>query len=574
MPESFYLWRLRETEAFAAVRQGYAPDSLKWRMGTVSVINDDVSRALQLCDIISHSSRSNFTWCDAGTKSLFKESPEDYRWTMSFTEQLDRVGQLIEDRSLGVALIALIELFVLEDDRKAILGEAGEYLSRVLDELAEMAAPVRDSQLATPLNWLEQIITLRRDLALGRKATRFLKEEVEAHLRERLGARVAELDWFTYALCRWALTVCNHGGALVEARDEVAKIERLVPSLAGRWEHFTLLTEGLIARAVHQMDCFQFTKASEEMRRIAERYEGLAKAFSEAYPELYPPDIHSDLRAKALGTWLQSMMLGGLTNEESLSCARELSDAAMAEFLDEDDRERQWQYRCHLETLAGDFHTALEFLARSLKADPSHASVAKAIAELADEPVEQGFALMHWLRLGSAILLAADSKEGAAAEFSDALAEFSFSDNPWCSGRNAYYPAHSILRRLAVINCLQRRDAEALRALNTLHRLYLNDGHMGVDVILLAAQAEVSALMWDYDPYTAAGLLSADSEEPPGLLKLAALLRTKTDGRFPELANLAASFSSTVEELIRPENPVDVMTLRKKLLELGQSVRY
>jgi hypothetical protein len=576
MQEGFYLWRLRETEALAAVRQGYAPDSRNWRMGWVKVVSDDDSRALQICDIISHASHANFKWCDGATRSLFKGLLGDYRWTMSFAEQLERICRLIEDRSLGVALVTLTEVFVLEDDRKQMLGEAAACLSRALDELAEMAAPVRDSQLAIPLNWLEQIISLRRDLALGRRATQFLRRRVEAPLRERLAARAGELDWFAYGLCRWALTVCNHGGALAEAGEEVVRIERLVPSLAGRWEHFTLLTEGLIARAVHQTDCFRFAEASEGMRRIAERYEGLAQAFSAGGPGPPQPVVHSDLRGKALGTWLQSEMLGGPLDGEALARARGLSDAAAAEFLSEDDRERQWQYRCQLETFAGDFPAALAFLARSLKAGPSHASVAASIAGLADEPVEQGFALMHWLRLVSAVLLSRDAAGGGPAEAAAALDALNLGGNPWCSGQNVYYPAHSILRHLAVIRAARGAGGEALRLLGTLRRLCLGGGGVGVAFILLAAQAEVSGLLWADDPAAAARLLVSDSEEEPGVLRLAESIRAETDGRFPEMARLAAAFSSTVEGLVgggRPPAP-PAGDPRERLLELGRSVRY
>ncbi|HJQ32505.1 MAG TPA: hypothetical protein VJ866_10005 [Pyrinomonadaceae bacterium] len=568
MKEEFYLWRLRETEALAAVRRGYAPESRDWRMGTVRIVSDDDSRALQICDVISHASHANFKWCSGATRAQFRELLGEYRWTMSFAEQLERIGGLVEDRSLGVALVALTELFVLEDDRQQILGEAGALLSRVLDELAEMAAPVRDSQLAIPLNWLEQVISLRRDLALGRKAAEFLRGKVEVPLRERSAGRAPELDWFSYGLCRWALTVCNHRGALAEAGEEVARIERLVPSLAGRWEHFTLLTEGLIARAVHQTDCFRFAEASEGMRRIAERYEALAKAFSEAGPVPGQPSVRSDLRGKALGTWLQSEILAGPLAGEALARARGLSDAAAAEFLSEDDRERQWQYRCHLETLAGDFDAALAFLARSLKAAPSHASVASAVADLAGEPVEQGFALMHWLRLCSAMLLSPGAARGGAAEAEAALEGFDPDSNPWCCGQNVYYPAHSILRHLAVIRASRGAGGEALRLLGLLRRLCLSEEDIGVAFILLAAQAEVAALLSDKDLAAAARLLDSDSEGEPGVLQLAASLRAKTEGRFPEMARLAAAFSSNAE------GPDGEGAPRERLLALGRTVRY
>ncbi|MFL6257684.1 MAG: hypothetical protein ACJ74T_21985 [Pyrinomonadaceae bacterium] len=572
LPAFAYETRIRELQAMFAVRQGYAPESSTWRVGNVNTKEDDDSRALQLCDVLSHASHHHFDWCNADTKALFKDALAEYRWTMAVMELLERVEQLIEERSLGVALITLAEVFVLESDRRMLLEESSGCLSRVLDELADMLAPVRDSQLFITLSWLEQIITLQRNLPLGQKVADFLRVEVEAKLRERLGVRGTEVDWFAYGLSRWKLTACNHSGTLAEARAEVSEIERLLPVMAGRWEHFTLLTEGLIARAVHLTDCFEFARASEEMRLVAERYEALANAFSHGYPELHPTGIHSDLRAKALGTWLQSEMLSGHPAGECLSRARCLSEAAAAEFKDEDDKQRQYQYRCQLETLAGEFALAREFLGRSLSADPSHAAIAAAIGELADEPVEQGFALMHWLRLGSATLLAGDPAAREARDFAEALEKSNLAECSWCTGQHAFYPAHNILWRLATIYAAQGEHDGALRCIDVLHRLEpLKEKKVVLGALLLAAQAETAALLWESRPEAALKLLTSEEREQPGVKRLASLLRSQTIDHFPELTRLMESFASGVEAALGEEGAAQ---RRKRLLALGQLVCY
>lgn len=577
LPASIYESRIRELQAMSAVRQGYAPESSNWRVGSVDTKEDDDSRALQLCDVLSHASHNKFHWCNADTRLVFREALGPYRWTMAVMELLERVEQLIEERSLGVALITLAEIFVLESDRRVLIQEARDSLSRVLDELAEMLGPVRDSQLAITLSWLEQIITLQRNLPLGREVANLLRGEVEVKLRERLGARGAEVDWFAYGLCRWKLTVCNHGGALVEARAEVGELERLLPLLAGRWEHFTLLTEGLIARAVHLTDCFEFARASEEMRLVAERYEALANAFSNGYPELYPKGIHSDLRAKALGTWLQSEMLSGPLTGEYLAHARRLSDTATSEFEDQDDKQRQYQYRCHLETLAGEFVLAREFLGRSLSADPSHTAIAAVINELADDPVEQGFALMHWLRLGSASLLAGEQAASEAEEFVEALEKSNLAECPWGTGQHTHYPAHNVLWRLATICAARGEDDQALRCLDTLRRLDpLKEKKVVLVPLLLAAQAEVAALLWERQPETAVKLLTSEAREAPGVKRLASLIRSQTGDSFPGLTRLVESFTSGVEEVLGLDGTSagDAAARRRKLLRLAQLVCY
>jgi tetratricopeptide (TPR) repeat protein len=342
--------------------------------------------------------------------------------------------------------------------------------------------------------------------------------------------------------------------------------------LAGRWEHFTLLTEGLIARAVHLTDCFEFARASEEMRLIAERYEALANAFSDGYPELYPKGIHSDLRAKALGTWLQSEMLSAHPAGECLPRARRLSEAAAAEFKDEDDKQRQYQYRCQLETLAGEFAVAREFLGRSLSADPSHAAIAAAIGELADEPVQQGFALMHWLRLGSATLLAGEPAAHEARDFAEALETSNLAECSWCTGQHTFYPAHNILWRLATIYAAQGKYDGALRCVDVLHRLEpLKEKKVVLGALLLAAQAETAALLWESRPEAALKLLTSEEREQPGVKKLTSLLRSQTVDHFPGLTRLMESFASGVDDALGQEGAAE---RRKKLLALGQLVCY
>jgi len=120
LPATAYESRIRELQALSAVRQGYAPESSNWRVGDINTKEDDDSRALQLCDVLSHASHNNFDWCNADTKALFKEALGKYRWTMVVMELLDRVEQLIEERSLGVTLITLAEVFVLESDRTVV----------------------------------------------------------------------------------------------------------------------------------------------------------------------------------------------------------------------------------------------------------------------------------------------------------------------------------------------------------------------------------------------------------------------------------------------------------------------
>ena len=200
---------------------------------------------------------------------------------------------------------------------------ARERLGEVLARLAGLGAPARDAQLAIPASWLEQVIEQQRSLEVGRRLARWLLTEAEPPLRRAVTAsEQPSLDWFAYALHTWALTACNHLGDLRDARRETEFMERLLPSLAGRWEHATLLMRGLVAQAVHQTDCFDHAAASARMTVVAGYYGQLGELFHAALPAVFPERVRSDLHGRALGTWLQSEILAGLREPARLEAAR------------------------------------------------------------------------------------------------------------------------------------------------------------------------------------------------------------------------------------------------------------
>ena len=253
-------------------------------------------------------------------------------------------------------------------------------------------------------------------------------------------------------------------------------MERLLPSLAGRWEHATLLMRGLVAQAVHQTDSFDHAAASARMKVVAGYYGQLGELFHTALPEVFPTRVRSDLHGRALGTWLQSEILAGLQEPDRLVAARALSERAIDEFPAEADKERQYQYRCQLETAAGEYSEARRFLARSLRLTESgHAALGAAVADLGRvSTVAQGFALLHWFRLGATAALdgAADERDAflKGVESAEAL------DWAWCAGRvTDDYPTHGILRRVAVIRALRGEAEQAVAALRRLAEILAGD---------------------------------------------------------------------------------------------------
>ena len=67
-------------------------------------------------------------------------------------------------------------------------------------------------------------------------------------------------------------------------------------------------------------------------------YPEVSSLFTVAFPDIFPEQIHSQLRGEALGTWLQAEIYAGATEPTRLNKARELSNDCLAEFTTSGDK--------------------------------------------------------------------------------------------------------------------------------------------------------------------------------------------------------------------------------------------
>ena len=370
----------------------------------------------------------------------------------------------------------------------------------------------------------------------------------------------------------WALTACNHSGAILDAIPYANTIERLSPSLIRHWEHAATVTRGLIADAVHKIDCFEYDAASIAMAKVA--------ACDEAVSELFVDEMgggggatYSDLRAQALGTQLQAEILAGRIVPARLVIARQLSDEAIKAFCDPADIARQWQYRCQLETAAGQFSIARECLSKSLQLPEfSHRAIANAISETgADNPGAESFLLLHWLRLGTAALFAHDLKE--RDEFVQSVEQASLLESAWATGEERNYPAHGILRRAAVLHAHRNRKRKALEILDVLRSRLNPIGRRQIPLALVqaAAEAEVAATLFPVDPQAASEVLGAVRRGHIGLLHTLEQTIALTDSTLPRIHALLTQWMEQVRQAtlltVPPAEAVELLLLSTRSID-------
>jgi hypothetical protein len=572
-----YLRRIREYLGFAAVRRGLARALGAWRLEELHLRSGKDDPEVQLCDVVSHASHDDFHPCEPETARALRDAFGPYDFSLFFLELSERVDRQLAGDALGLAVLSLAERWCGEEMSAELRTAARRRLEEARHRLAALGAPARDQHLALLSGWLEQTIEVRRDVDLGYRLCTWLLDEVAAPLGGLLagGPEARSLDWFAYALHTWALTAANHRGALRDARRHLAGLQQLVPSLAGQWEHATLLMRGLVAEAVHLTDCFDHDAASARMKLVANYYGELGALFPVVLPGVFPGRVRSDLHGRALGTWLQSETLAGLCREDParLDGARALSERAIDEFPAEADKERQYQYRCQLETAAGDFAAARRYLARSLRlADDSHEALASAVAALGEQSVfAEGFAQLHWFRLGVTACLDGREDEGgaflAALDRAGALG--------WCWSRAdgpEDYPAHGILRRVAVVHGLRGEAGPAVDSLRRLAHL-LSGGqaeHFVLQTARLAAHAETAAVLASRHAKVARRLLDSTATECPGLGPLLAWLQGQTAADFPGIWRTFADWPPAVEAALRGDQQAGAA----RLARLARQVSY
>ena len=586
-----YRKRISEYLGFAEVRYGLTRESRNWRFDGVVERTYRDSPTLQICDVLSHASADKFerlrtqrTLAET-LKGLFGE----YDFTLTIRELFERVDDLVKEHSFGMALMILAESLVhaphaTKQDQE-FAAKLEERLGYIIGRLGRMDFRGRDPQLALLVGWLDQLVGQQRLLDKGYEIAHWLLEHLETALRTHLATHKDEptLDWFAYSLRRWALTACNHKGVLLKAQTEMEAMQYLQPSVAMQWERIPLVMDGLIAQAVHYTDCFEFDKASQRMRFVADSLKMQANEFHRVMKDDFPATLRFDLRARALGTLVQSEIFAGTADPARLQSARNASEEAMAEFNSLSDRARQYQYRCHLETVARDYDTARKYLVWSLEgadAEPteySHNRIADLIADKSVDPEWKAeFTLLHWLRIGAYACLnaheashhvlavdriAGDDQIDTESEqidisierdkFLAALDRSEQLNSGACQGRLSEYPAHSILRFVAVINAARRNWDESIRALQHLHALDpVGKEQFVLAMILLAAQTEVAALVWEHDEAEAYLLL--DHNKPPvfGLKQLIQKVEAKHDSALASISALCHHWLRTISHLV------------------------
>lgn len=556
-----YQKRIDEYFSRASVRKGYGNQSKNWRIKSFRLGSGKDERLLQVCDVVSNASHDNFIKCDDNAASQLRASLGHFDFSLSSDSFYDEVNEYASQDSFGLAFIAFAQRSV---DQLGSDTHFARKLSEAAAGFARLSASAKLPQLRIMMAWLQQSIETRWDLAFSKAAAKWIRKSLIAELGKHETDQVL-LKWLEFMATSLLITVQNHLGQTLEASTDGARLDDLIPELAARWEYSSDIFEALIARAVHQNDCFEHEPAIKNMNSVISFFSNLSGFFADAFPEkLFPENVKSDLWAKALGTKVQSQMFLLMQDRCAIDDVRETSDAAIEQFALEDDKARQYQFRSEIEAIAKDWESARRYVAKSLgTTEHSHNAIASKIASL--ELKNQGFPLLHWTRLGGMAAVNGDRSE--VQSFVAALKSNKLTNNQWIIGTvDAGYPLHGILRRMAAVKVFHGDQSGANACISRLRNIVAasNSSTPVFEAILAAAILQVAIIL---NSDSGIKLLDNKDKKHAGAKQMAEAIVKRTQTSHPEMSLMFQRWAEAITEVGRSKEWT-------KLASFGRQIGY
>lgn len=495
--------------------------------------NDKLDPRLQICDLLSFASYVGKRAVSGDTLADLRDLFGNFDFTLTRAPTSGRVDDLLADGSVGLALTVVAGLF--REDPQA----ARPWEGRLVDALAALSSRSRDGHLLLLRSWVEDVVEHER--ADARALLSWIDGKLLDPLAATLGARANEVAAHRLAFAKLDLTTKNHMGDLEGAARSSARIDQLFPPVAAHFEHAELVVAALVHQAVHLTDALDTERACAQAKGAVEYYDTLAGLLHDALPAVFPSEVRSDLRARALGTWLQAEVSSGVP--ERARSARTISDRAIAEFTSDGDRARQFQYRSQLEAVAGEFAEARAWLAKSLGCGAGNDDIGGSIVALKDS--DRGFPLLHWTRIAG--LAARDGHRIEVEGFLSAAAH-GLQASSWWSGNDVpAYPTVGIQRRLAVVAAFMGDDGLVRRHITAMRNAMPKPQGLTMQAIELAALFEAAALVALRAPKVARTLLEEGEGSARAIL---GRLRSASAGSLPSLHQETGRWSTALQEQV------------------------
>lgn len=482
MHRDLYESRLKERIAVEMLRGAVRPKDPTWTY-SLAFASATQDPCLMMADLAC------YAW--HGGKRLSSEvqdrwqvflGPHYYQSLRSADDE--RIQHLREQGAHGAALMEALALLAHSKQHPLWLLDLR---NAIIDDLAEFDAATRDTAIEAVMARLRYEIDVRRDFQAGELLLAAWKKHFVGPLRNALpGASHPEIAWVEAQTLCFELAAANHRGAVGQAENIMRVASPLGVTLAGRFERLPLALHIRILEAVHLTNVYAFKEALASMRDLAHTLDNLLSLMGELTPGANLSTLRSDVLGRALGTGLQAATMAARREPALYDVARDLSERALQEFESVSDRQRQWGYRAQLETDAGQWASARQYLALSLGV-----SLDAPMEDLVKTAKANPFGVMHLARYWAAITpyVSVEAESLRQAFLQDGIDQLSV----WQAG---VHPAHVVFWKSGVALAALGERARARVSLDRAIQLAeAAPEALTVRTIGLGAQADRLALL-------------------------------------------------------------------------------
>lgn len=526
MHRDLYESRLKERIAVETVRGPVRPKDPKWSysLAFASATQDPCLMMADLACYAWHGGKR----LSPEVQNKWQEFLGEGHYKSLRSDDDERVQRLREHGAHGAALMEILALLANARQHPVWLLALRD---AIVGDLAEFDAGTRDTAIEAVMSRLRYEIDMRRNFELGETLLEAWRKYLVAPLKAALPApSQAEIVWVEGQTLCFELAVANHRGAVSRAEQIVQEVSPLSVVLAGRFERLHLALMIRILEAVHLMNIYAFGRSQKLMTDLAQTLDNLLSLMGELTPGADLATLRSDVLGRALGTALQAATMAARRDPTLYDLARTLSERALPEFESLQDRKRQWGYRAQLETDAGRWAEAREYLALSIGL-PVEATLSELVAAAKEQP----FSLMHLARYWAAVAgkLPAEAEELRAAFLREGIEKLPL----WEAGA---HPAQVVFWKYgAALAVLGERKRALVHLDRAIQLAEARPGDLTVRTIGLGAQAERLALLLEQEERNA--LRSA-------ILKLRSTSQAMLESGAPEpLQNYFAAWPRRIE---------------------------
>ena len=227
-----------------------------------------------------------------------------------------------------------------------------------------------------------------------------LAENYKSYILEELkkdNKLAKQVRFWTFDTDFYLLTMYDHLGAAAECIRYEKLCRENIGCINRSWEHIDYYFRFCIREANCMLGRFEFESVLERTDELREVFESARSLFGLIGKfEHTSGELKSELLGKTYG--LKTETYANLMREkpELYEQAIAASDAAIAEFENAADLQRQYQYRCMIQAEHGDAEAALDSLMLAFPGEPTENSLKQLLNRIWSDKSKNSFGLYHY----------------------------------------------------------------------------------------------------------------------------------------------------------------------------------